>query len=200
MKSDASGLIDIRALAEASRREPRAPSKPDAWDPDAIDGLLGIGTGVPFGGALAAPLGPAAPAARDRSVTIALSALIAVVILSAVGVVAAVATRDGERSSHQDPAAGGGPIEATLEPRPPAEPEPVSEAAPAVTQAPERAAEPEEVSAEETSAEERQPATRRRGRRRARTMRRPEAPAPAAPTPPRDRTIEELLDRALSGD
>ncbi len=198
MNSEASGLIDIRALAAASRKEPSVRQQPESWDAESVDALLGIGTGAPVGTLASPMLGPAAPR-RDRSVTIALSALIATVVL-AVAAVAIVALQRGDGPAASEDTAGTGPITAALEPAPKqAEPalEP-PEAAP-VEAAPAPVAETPAVSVD---GPRHHPRRHRPRHRNTHAMQRSEAQAPVAPPAParppsRDRTLEQLLDRAV---
>ena len=107
---EASGLIDIRALASAA--DTNQESGAESASPESVDDLLRIGTGAPLGGGLGSPvLQPIAQGKRDRGLLIAVTAVGGIVVLAAAAIIAVLVTGPSSVVAATGPSAGSGPIE-----------------------------------------------------------------------------------------
>ncbi len=108
---EASGLIDIRALASAA--DTNQESGAESASPESVDDLLRIGTGAPLGGGLGSPvLQPVAQGKRDRGLLIAVTAVGGIVVLAAAAIIAVLVTGPSSVVAATGPSAGSGPITA----------------------------------------------------------------------------------------
>ncbi|MBW2460207.1 MAG: zinc-ribbon domain-containing protein [Deltaproteobacteria bacterium] len=111
VSGEASGLIDIRALASAA--DANQESGLERASPESVDDLLRLGTRAPLGGGLGSPVfQPVVQRKRDRGLLIAVTAVGGIVVLAAAAIIAVLVTGPSSVVAATGPSTGTGPIAA----------------------------------------------------------------------------------------